>query len=299
MNEASIFSYEEFLDEVIKKDAIENSIEFYSPIKRYGGKFYIADKIIDLMPSHYCYVEPFFGAGHVFFKKPKVMVEVINDIDLNIYSFFKVLSEKELFEKFIERVYLLYAHRKIFEEMVKIKKQGTDDIVERAVAFFYVCHVGFNATMDTYSSGKDRSKASSLNNAKRRLFWARDRLKDVFVECKDWKKVVLQHDDKETLIYLDPPYVHNTRKSTNNYTHEMDNEQHEELIDTILTLKSKVILSGYTNEIYEKLEKYGCQRIDIETTCWSINTTQFEGKKDTRVESIWINYKPDNLNRLF
>ena len=61
-----------------------------SPIKWLGGKSLLADKIVDAIPKHETYIEPFFGAGHVFFKKPKSKFEVINDIHSELTNFFIV-----------------------------------------------------------------------------------------------------------------------------------------------------------------------------------------------------------------
>ena len=290
MNSEGIFTYEEFLKEIIAEDN-KKQIDYYSPLKWYGGKFYIVDEILKYMPKHYCYVEPFFGSGQVFFKKPKAMVEVINDIDLNIYSFFKVLANESLFNEFIKKVYLLYAHRKIFEEQKQVMKE--DSIIDKAVVFFYRVHLGFNAKVycNSYATGTERNKAMSLNAAKRRLFFAHERLRDVFVECKDWKEIVKQYDSANTFIYLDPPYIQDTRKTFNDYKYELSNEQHQELVDILLSLKSKVMLSGYANPIYEKLEQQGWTRIDIDTYCWTINSKYKNGVKDKRIESLWINYQ--------
>ena len=292
MNSESIFTYEEFLREVIIEDN-KKPIDYYSPLKWYGGKFYIVDEILKYMPEHSCYVEPFFGSGQVFFKKPKAMVEVINDIDLNIYSFFKVLSDENLFNEFIKKVYLLYAHRKIFEEQGYIMRDDNANIIDKAVAFFYRVYLGFNAKVycNFYATGITRNKAMSLNSAKRRLFFAHERLRDVFVECKDWKEIVRQYDSVDTFVYMDPPYIQDTRKSFNDYKHELSNEQHQELVDILLSLKSKVMLSGYANPIYERLEQQGWARIDIDTYCWCTNSKQTNGVKDKRIESLWINYQ--------
>ena len=295
MNLEGIFSYEEFLKEVIEEDN-KKPVNYYSPLKWYGGKFYIVNEILKYIPKHQCYVEPFFGSGQVFFKKPKAMVEVINDIDLNVYSFFKVLANDSLFNEFIKKVYLLYAHRKIFEEQKRIMENDNANIVDKAVAFFYIVYLGFNAKVycNSYATGTERNKAMNLNSAKRRLFFAHERLRDVFVECKDWKEIVKQYDSNDTFIYMDPPYLQDTRKTFNDYLHEMSNEQHQELVDILLTLKSKVMLSGYANPIYEKLEQQGWIRIDIDTYCWATNAKQTRFK-DKRIESLWINYKLPEL----
>ena len=39
------------------------------PLKWHGGKYYLASKIVRLMPAHLHYVEPFFGGGAVLFAR--------------------------------------------------------------------------------------------------------------------------------------------------------------------------------------------------------------------------------------
>ena len=74
-----------------------------SPIKYFGGKNGFANKIIEFFPKNYQtmnYIEPFCGSAAMLFHKERSPVEIINDIDNNIYSIFKVLSDKELFLEF-------------------------------------------------------------------------------------------------------------------------------------------------------------------------------------------------------
>jgi len=40
-----------------------------APLKWHGGKSYLADRIIALMPRHLHYVEPYFGGGQVLFRR--------------------------------------------------------------------------------------------------------------------------------------------------------------------------------------------------------------------------------------
>ena len=65
-----------------------------SPIKWLGGKSLLANKIISVIPKHETYVEPFFGAGQVFFRKPKSKFEVINDIHGELMNFFLMCKEQ-------------------------------------------------------------------------------------------------------------------------------------------------------------------------------------------------------------
>jgi DNA adenine methylase len=73
-----------------------------SPIKWVGGKKNLSKKLISLMPEHYCYVEPFAGGLWVLFGKNKSKVEVINDVDKNLITFYSVL--KNNYNDFISKL---------------------------------------------------------------------------------------------------------------------------------------------------------------------------------------------------
>jgi DNA adenine methylase len=263
--------------------------EVKSPLQWVGGKFYVADWIISLMPKHSIYVEPFFGAGWVFFKKLRSFVEVINDIDDRIYALFKVLSDEELFQKFLGKVWFVGASEKVFEEM--LEKLGSGDIVEKAVAFFYVNRFSLSGNLDDrFVVWKWHNKARAYEVVKDSLLKIHERLRGVCVLNRDWKDVVLRYDGENTLFYLDPPYVLETRNSEGIYVYEMSDEEHEELVDICLGLKGKVILSGYKNKIYERLEKNGWIRLDKEVSL-RVGAVEIGGVREKRVESVWLNYR--------
>ncbi len=52
-----------------------------SPFRYPGGKFYARHLILNHIPSHSYYVEPFAGGGSIFFVKDKVNINWLNDID--------------------------------------------------------------------------------------------------------------------------------------------------------------------------------------------------------------------------
>ena len=75
------------------------------PFGYYGGKQRMVSKILPLIPKHTVYIEPFFGGGSVFFRKPYPAIsdnshyrEVINDFDERAINFFRVLQDKNKFE---------------------------------------------------------------------------------------------------------------------------------------------------------------------------------------------------------
>lgn len=65
-----------------------------TPIKYWGGKQQLAERIIALIPPHRCYTEPFFGGGAVFFRKGISKVEIINDLNDNMINFYKMVKRK-------------------------------------------------------------------------------------------------------------------------------------------------------------------------------------------------------------
>jgi len=266
--------------------------EVKSPLQWTGGKFYLAEWIVSLMPKHTTYVEPFFGAGWVFFKKPRSMIEVINDIDDRVYALFKVLSDEELFQRFVEKVWFVGASEKLYYEMSEWLKGGDLDLVDKAVAFFYVNRFCLSGNLsEQFLVWKCYNKAAAYEGVKDRLLAIHRRLRGVAVLNRDWKEVVEKYDGDGTLFYLDPPYVLDTRTGSEGiYAYEMTNEEHEELVDICLRLKGKVILSGYQNPIYRRLEENGWIRLDKEIALRSVVVERGQ-EKPKRIESVWLNYK--------
>lgn len=62
-------------------------------LKYPGSKWGIAERLVELIPSHHSYVEPFFGSGAVFFRKQESDIETINDLDSNVVNLFSCIQE--------------------------------------------------------------------------------------------------------------------------------------------------------------------------------------------------------------
>lgn len=78
-----------------------------------GGKRRIAEQILRLMPEHTCYVEAFCGAAAVFFTKEPVKVEVLNDINGDLVTLYRVLQHH--LDEFVRQFRWALASRMIFE----------------------------------------------------------------------------------------------------------------------------------------------------------------------------------------
>jgi DNA adenine methylase len=118
------------------------------------------------------------------------------------------------------------------------------------------------------------------------------RLSGVVIENAPALDVMRRNDTPTTLHYVDPPYVHSTRSTgqnstKKNYRHEMNDEEHEQLLSFLKTLKGHVALSGYPSPIYEAAMK-GWRRVE---------RVAFAFGARKRIEVLWMNFDPPREQR--
>src|SRR5271154_1609481 len=94
------------------------------PVKWYGGKRYLASKIIKLFPPHRVYLEPFGGGASVLLNKPPCDVETYNDLDQRISRLFLVLREQG--EEFVKRMRFLPYSQVEFEAAAAYPKNASE-----------------------------------------------------------------------------------------------------------------------------------------------------------------------------
>ena len=67
-----------------------------------GSKWNIARQIVELIPEHHSYVEPYFGSGAVFFNKKPSEIETVNDLDDEVLWMNYEDSQRSIFADFPE-----------------------------------------------------------------------------------------------------------------------------------------------------------------------------------------------------
>lgn len=285
-----------------------------SPLKWHGGKNYLAARIVDLMPPRKTaanpdgwlhFVEPFAGSLAVLLANdPEGISEVVNDLNGDLTNFWMVLRDDGLFTRFQR-----------FCEATPFCETGWHDAmcvlhnpdlgagnagdghyeITRAWCFFVACRQSLAGRMDSFAPlSRTRTRrgmneqASAWLNAVEGLPAVHARLKRVVILNRDALDVIRQQDGPQTLYYLDPPYLHETRATTGEYAHEMTEAQHRALLELLAGIQGKFLLSGYASPLYDSFATaHGWKRHDFELP----NNAASGESKRRMVETIWCNYE--------
>lgn len=268
-----------------------------SPLVYYGGKYFLSKKILPLIPKHRIYVEVFGGSAALLFSKIPSEIEVYNDINSNVVNFFRVLRDPEKMAKLQFLLSLTpYSREEFYNSKDKLKI--CQDDIERAYYFFIVNRMSFSGYNQTWSytitkSGRGMSEVISRYLSVIDLLPEFcNRLKRVQIDNDDFRKIIKKYDTENTFFYLDPPYLPETRKG-GEYQYEMTKQDHEDLLDLLLNIKGKAILSGYDNELYKQLEIAKWTKLSYQTFLWASSVKN--KKRDKRLECLWLNYENQNL----
>lgn len=270
------------------------------PFPYYGSKGRLAGRIVDLMPRHRVYVEPFAGSAAVLFSKPPAPVEVINDLDRNVVTFFRVLRSRE--DELIRALRFTPYSREEYAA-ADLADDSIDDL-ERARRFFIRATQGHNAAGSGGRAGWSNgirarhTDATATTNLVDRLYQIADRLRTVVVEHRDALDLIAVHDAPDTVFYLDPPYLSVTRRSGRDYAHEADSEDfHRMLAAALSDAKGTVLLSGYPSPLYEELY-VGWDRLEVSVHRATTNQRGRTGV-ERGTEVVWCNHSLDHQVPLF
>lgn len=217
-----------------------------SPFKWAGGKSRLRAQIIPLIPEHSCYVELFSGGAWVLFGKPRSDVEVLNDIDQELVTFFRVVKEKP--EELIASFEWELVSRAEFEKLATTDPSQLTD-VQRAHRFYYLVMAGWGGESNyprfqtsISDGGHGNRLIGALKRLRERITPVHERLRTVIIENLDWEACFDRYDSNKTCIYIDPPYPGNGV----NYKHNMREwQEHWHLAERLRHAKSKWILSSY------------------------------------------------------
>jgi DNA adenine methylase len=229
-----------------------------------GGKSLLAGKIVPRIPKHRCYCEVFAGAAWVLFAKEESKVEIINDININLVTLYRVV--KHHLDEFVRYLKWILVARDEFERFKKENPETLTDI-QRAVRFFFLLKAGFGSRMVSPSFGIAPSGKPRLNllRIEEELSAIHLRLSGVYIENRPYEDVIKRVDRSTTFFYLDPPYY----DCEDYYGKGIFGKEDFVRLQTLLSnLKGKFILS--INDVPEIRELFKGYPTEVVKTSYSV-----------------------------
>lgn len=264
-----------------------------SPFKWVGGKSRLRKQIITLLPKHTCYVELFSGAAWVLFGKPQSDVEVLNDIDQEVITFFRVVKEKP--EELLLSFEWELVSRAEFQRLATLDSAQLTD-VQRAHRFYYLIMAGWGGELkyprfqtSISDGGHGNRLIGALETLKERIAPVHQRLKTVIIENLCWQDCMERYDRANVVMYIDPPYPDNGV----NYAHNMRGwDEHQELANRLHKTTCKWILSSYDTP---KIRELYPENYVIEVQSASGMKTKKSGSERVINKEVLItNFLPDS-----
>lgn len=224
-----------------------------------------------------------WGGAAILLNKEPSKIETVNDLDDDVVNLFRVIREKR--EELIQAVvYTPYA-RKEYDNAFPESSDNLSD-VERATNFIIRSSMGHGFRVcekcgwkkDVY--GREAAYAVRYwNNLPEVITQVALRMKMVQIEHKPAVELIKAFNHDNVLIYADPPYVLSTR-GRKQYRHEMTDQDHIELLETLKLHTGYVMLSGYDSDLYNDYLQ-GWRKISIPARAEN---------SLPRTEVLWMNY---------
>lgn len=243
-----------------------------TPITYYGGKQKLAPVIIDLIPTHILYAEPFSGGAAVFFAKKPSEVEVLNDTNGELINFYQVI--KNHFDKLALEIRNTLHSRKLHQHAwVIYSNPELFDPIKRAWAVWVLSSQGFAGQLAGtwgYDIGAPETSRKIYFNKTDFTELYNQRLEKVQLENADALYIIRSRDSDDSFFYCDPPYYNSNMGHYKGYT----KKDFEELLELLSGIKGKFLLSSYPSVLLDDF---------IKNNQWS--TIQFEQLVTVNVKS--------------
>ena len=256
-------------------------------LKYPGSKWNIAGQLVELIPPHRSYLEPYFGSGAILFSKAPSAIETVNDLDGDVVNLFKCIQQDS--GRLARLVMTTPFSREVYDKQFE-PDNSCASRYQRAAGFLVRMWQSYGSRNrnDGYRGGwkhdvVGRERMYALWSWYRLPEWIveiAERLRKVQIENRPALEVIQQHDSHDIFQYIDPPYLLGTR-SRKQYQHEMADADHEELLKAILRSRAKIMVSGYESDMYNEY-LHGWHKESFASCA--------EGGRP-RQEVVWMNYE--------
>lgn len=261
--------------------------------KRHGGKFYLARRICEQLPTG-CreYREPYLGMGSVFFNlAPHMYCEAtLTETNLGIVQMFRMVRDRV--EEFQGTLREMEYSKATFLKWRDISIPDDLSPFGQAMRCYVVSRMSRGglgkdfAWSDRQRGGRPGDLNAWLNGLAALPTLSEMLQGTVIAQCDAELAIRAIMDDPEVFCYLDPTYHPDCRTAKGAYDEdEMTPEQHESLLNLITQCRCKVAISHYRHPLYEqRLTGWPCVQ-------WDMPNHSGQGRnKARRIECLWRNY---------
>jgi DNA adenine methylase len=293
---------------------MEKTAAINSPIRYAGGKFYARKLILEHIPFHTTYIEPFAGGASIFFAKQKVTSNQLNDLDKELINLFSVIRDhpEELIDFLkVENYKLTGIPRSLIsnlssDSIIPARKDlhthfkngfTPKNEIEKAGRWFYLNRTTYSGIMNYQNMywGYGDKYSMQPHNWPRNILRTSDKLQDVNLTSYDFEKAI---DDAPNgaLLFIDPPYFNADQDKF--YNCIFSKEDHFRLERCLYRNRERLFLFvtydnadsirnlySWMNEIHDKEWNYCIQRTDDQK-----NGSNKKGKRYKGKEIFLLNY---------
>jgi DNA adenine methylase len=205
-----------------------------------GGKHYALNILRPFWEAvpHTEYREPFAGGGSVFFNKPKVESNWLNDLDSELITTYRVISNESQRKELVELVADEVASPERWNE---VRALVPDSELLIAFKYFYLNRTSFSGKLVSAAWGYRDKRSLPPHRWQERINPCGQRLSDVNLTSLDFEEVIAKTSRRSTLLYVDPPYYLPPKHK--HYRHGFDESDHDRLSHALQITPHKFFLT--------------------------------------------------------
>jgi DNA adenine methylase len=234
-----------------------------------------------LPADHTCYCEPFCGACWILFAKEPSKVEVINDADSELITFWRVVQNH------LPELQRYYTHavtsREIFDLHKRTDPQNLTD-VQRAVRYFYLQKLAFGGKTSgrTFGTSPTRSTSINLLSMEEDLLNIHWRMSRVVIENLDAVDCIKRYDRPGTLFYCDPPY-----HKTAGYAVDFGEPDLIRLAETLGAIKGRFLVSLNDHpDVRRIFEDFKIASVHVKYSAGKSTASRAEDRKEVVIRNF-------------
>lgn len=265
------------------------------PFRYPGGKFYALNILAPFWINcpHDEYREPFVGGGSVFFTKEKSRYNIINDIDTELTTTYRIMQNPNTRQQLLDLVKNEIASKERWKEVFDFEPKSDLEIAYR---YFYLNRTSFSGKLSSPAWGYREKRSLPPSRWGERIIPCGEKLEGVDVYNVDFEEIIkMPSKGKRVLMFIDPPYFKPSKKK--HYRYGFDLADHIRLANALKETKHSFFLTY--EDAPEIRELYSWARIYEMSFFYRVgDSSTSEGKRQQGAELVITNYDV-NIQRLF